>query len=273
MGRGRRDPESPSARGRSRIPEIKRHQKAVQTNMRGLRGATPSMSSSAWEDDMRAKALVSTEWLAERLDSEKLCILDVRGEVGKKDLGNGQVVTSYEALRGDFVDAHIPGAAFVDWTRDITDASSDVPVQLASLDKFASAMEEKGVGTDKTVVCYDNGNMLFATRVWWALTRYGHRKSSVSFFPHGIPFSLFLTPPAPKKHKKVARRLRFGLLFPLIIIINISSSSSSSSFFLPPSSFFFLLSSPFSSLAHINTRETERLKKKRWEEREKMEKK
>lgn len=195
-----RDPESPSARGRARIPEIKRHQKAVRTNRHGLRGTTPSMSSSAWEDDMRAKALVSTEWLAERLGSDQLCILDVRGEVGKKDLGNGQVVTSYEALRGDFVDAHIPGAAFVDWTRDITDASSDVPVQLASLDKFASAMEEKGVGTDKTVVCYDNGNMLFATRVWWALTRYGHRRSSDSFFPH--PLLCFSLPLPPRNIKK-----------------------------------------------------------------------
>jgi hypothetical protein len=205
MASSRRTPESPTvAGGRAGIPEMGRHQRAARTSRHGLGGAAPSMSSSAWEDDMRAKALVSTEWLADRLGSDQLCILDVRGEVGKKDLGGGQVVTSYEALRGDFVDAHIPGAAFVDWTRDITDASSDVPVQLASLDEFASAMEEKGVGTDKTVVCYDNGNMLFATRVWWALTRYGHRKSSV----HPSP-SVSLSP-CPQETQKVARKKKNG---------------------------------------------------------------
>ena len=137
--------------------------------------ARASAEQSA-EHDRRAGALVSTEWLQEQLDQENsnLVVLDVRGKVGKRDLGGGRVDTSYEALGDDFLAAHIPGAVFVDWTRDIVDLENDTPVQLASLDVFAGAMEEKGVGTDKTVVIYDTGKMLFATRLWWALTIYGH---------------------------------------------------------------------------------------------------
>ena len=128
------------------------------------------------EHDRRAGALVSTEWLQEQLDQENsnLVVLDVRGKVGKRDAGDGRVDTEYVALGDDFLSAHIPGAVFVDWTRDIVDLEDDTPVQLASLDVFAGAMEEKGVGTDKTVVIYDTGKMLFATRLWWALTIYGH---------------------------------------------------------------------------------------------------
>jgi len=143
---------------------------------RGRWGAHACAEQSA-EHDARARALVSTDWLQGQLDQEDsgLVLLDVRGQVGKKDVGGGRVETAYEALADDFLAAHIPGAVFVDWTRDIVDLEDDTaPVQLAPLDVFAAAMEEKGVGTDKTVVIYDTGKMLFATRLWWALTIYGH---------------------------------------------------------------------------------------------------
>ena len=124
-------------------------------------------------------------------------ILDVRGQVGKKDIGAGRVDTTYEALRADYQAAHVPGriyrrrspavrmmrpacclagamahsaapaqpptvtrsscprtagAVFVDWTRDIVNLDDDTaPVQLAPMADFAASMEQKGVGTDKTV--------------------------------------------------------------------------------------------------------------------------
>ena len=141
-------------------------------------GATRTfLVASAVEARQRARTLVSTQWLQDRIDqgAPDLVVLDVRGQVGKRDVGAGRVETTYEALAGAFAEEHIPGAVFVDWTRDIVDLYDDsAPVQLAPLDVFAGAMEEKGVGTDKTVVIYDTGKMLFATRLWWALTIYGH---------------------------------------------------------------------------------------------------
>lgn len=44
-----------------------------------------------------------------------------------------------------------------------------VAAQLTDRDSFAIAMQERGVGGDKRVVVYDNGDMLFATRFWWAM--------------------------------------------------------------------------------------------------------
>jgi thiosulfate/3-mercaptopyruvate sulfurtransferase len=69
----------------------------------------------------------------------------------------------------------IPGAAFVDWTKDIarTDEAG-VKVQLLPLEDFVPVMESKGVGLRKRVVVYDDGTHLFATRLWWALRLYGH---------------------------------------------------------------------------------------------------
>lgn len=43
------------------------------------------------------------------------------------------------------------------------------PAQLADAETFVAAMEERGVGGGKRVVVYDNGDMLFATRFWWAM--------------------------------------------------------------------------------------------------------
>lgn len=44
-----------------------------------------------------------------------------------------------------------------------------VPAQLTDRETFVEEMQERGVGARKRVVVYDNGDMLFATRFWWAL--------------------------------------------------------------------------------------------------------
>lgn len=44
-----------------------------------------------------------------------------------------------------------------------------VAAQLIDRENFVIAMQERGVGGSKRVVVYDNGDMLFATRFWWAM--------------------------------------------------------------------------------------------------------
>lgn len=72
---------------------------------------------------------------------------------------DGSQATEYRALFSDYVDAHIPGAAFVDWTKDIAETDANgVPAQLLQpLDRLRTALEEKGVGLRKRVVVYDSG--------------------------------------------------------------------------------------------------------------------
>lgn len=123
--------------------------------------------------------LVDTNWLGERLNDPNLRVVDVRGYVKKTDLGNGRQRAEYLAARDEYGEAHIPGAVFVDWTRDITDPEDPVPAQVALPDRFAALMGSLGIGDATHVVIYDHAGGQFATRLWWALLYYGHHRVSV----------------------------------------------------------------------------------------------
>src|ERR671913_565995 len=118
--------------------------------------------------------LVTTDWLAAHLDDEKVRVVDIRGYVEKTDLGGGRQKATYLAAREEYVEAHIPGAVYVDWTSDITDPDDPVPAQIAPPERFADLMSSLGIGDDTQVVVYDHAGGQFATRLWWALTYYGH---------------------------------------------------------------------------------------------------
>ena len=113
--------------------------------------------------------LVSTGWLAARLDDPGVRVVDVRGKVlppGSKP--------RYLAKRSDYETAHVPGAAFVDWTVDIVDLGDAVPMQVAPPDAFATTMTALGIGDGTLVVAYDDYDHIFAGRLAWALRYYGH---------------------------------------------------------------------------------------------------
>jgi thiosulfate/3-mercaptopyruvate sulfurtransferase len=112
---------------------------------------------------------VSTEWLAAHLGEPGVRIVDIRGKVlppGSKP--------RYQAKRADFDAGHVPGAVFVDWTRDIVDATDPVPMQVAGPGPFAAKMAELGIGDETLVVAYDDYDHIFAGRLAWALRYYGH---------------------------------------------------------------------------------------------------
>jgi thiosulfate/3-mercaptopyruvate sulfurtransferase len=117
----------------------------------------------------RAGTVVSTEWLASRLGQPGLRVVDVRGKV----LPPGHS-PRYLAKCAEYAAAHIPGAVFVDWTRDIVDEQDPIPVQIAPRDMFARTMEALGIGDDTSVVAYDDYDHIFAGRLAWALRYYGH---------------------------------------------------------------------------------------------------
>jgi thiosulfate/3-mercaptopyruvate sulfurtransferase len=124
-------------------------------------------------------SLVQTEWLAGHLEDPSIRVVDIRGYVKKQDLGNGRQEAEYLAAHDEYDEAHIPGAVYVDWTCDVTDPGDPVPVQVAPPDRFAALMSSLGIGDDTHVVIYDHVGGQFATRLWWALTYYGHARVSV----------------------------------------------------------------------------------------------
>jgi thiosulfate/3-mercaptopyruvate sulfurtransferase len=123
--------------------------------------------------------LVTTDWLAEHLDDPGIRIVDIRGYVKKTDLGAGRQRAEYLDAREEYEEAHIPGAVYVDWTRDITDPDDPVPVQIAPPERFGRLMGTLGIGDDARVVVYDHAGGQFATRLWWVLTYYGHEEAYV----------------------------------------------------------------------------------------------
>jgi thiosulfate/3-mercaptopyruvate sulfurtransferase len=117
----------------------------------------------------RDSILVSTDWLADNLGASAMRVVDIRGKVlppGSKP--------RYLPKRAEYEAGHVPGAVFVDWTRDIVDPLDPVPVQIAQSHEFAAKMGELGIGDDTLVVAYDDYNHIFAGRIAWALRYYGH---------------------------------------------------------------------------------------------------
>lgn len=99
--------------------------------------------------------LVTTDWLARHLSDPALRIVDTRK-------GDG-----YEA-------AHIPGAVALGTSPLLHDAGDVIESEA-----FEALMSRLGVGKDTMVIAYDDGNNLFAARLWWVLNYYGHDKVRV----------------------------------------------------------------------------------------------
>ncbi len=101
---------------------------------------------------MASDPLVTTEWLAEHLRDPDLRVVDIRGYVKKTDLGNGRQRADYLAAREEYDEAHIPGAVYVDWTRDITDPDDPVDVAVDSYGRFGMVLYSVGMGDDTRVL-------------------------------------------------------------------------------------------------------------------------
>lgn len=123
--------------------------------------------------------LVTADWLEDHLDDPDVRVLDIRGSVSTRPEGSGVEVATYRGALEEYRAGHIPGAVFVDWTTDIVDPDDPVPAQVAPAGRFAEAMAARGIGDGTHVIAVDHMGGQFATRLWWALTYYGHDRVSV----------------------------------------------------------------------------------------------
>lgn len=118
--------------------------------------------------------LVSTQWLAEHLYDSNLRVIDIRGRV----LPASEPLPHYFSHHADYLESHIPGAVFVDWTTDIVEPGSP-SYDVAGSGRYAALMSRLGVGDNTQVVAYDDANGMFAARLWWTLHYYGHTQAAV----------------------------------------------------------------------------------------------
>jgi thiosulfate/3-mercaptopyruvate sulfurtransferase len=80
--------------------------------------------------------------------------------------------------RSAYLEAHIPGAAFLDVERDLASpggAAGRHP--LPSAEQFTAAASRAGIGPDTFVIAY--GSLGGAERLWWLLRHFGHGDCAV----------------------------------------------------------------------------------------------
>ena len=120
------------------------------------------------------KNLVSTEWLAEKLKSPGLAVID----------GSWYLPAQNRDGKAEYLKAHIPGAVHFD-IEEISDHTSPLPHMMPKPEQFARQMSELGIGDQMTLVVYDGAGLFSAPRVWWMLRVFGAR--DVRILDGGLP--------------------------------------------------------------------------------------
>jgi thiosulfate/3-mercaptopyruvate sulfurtransferase len=109
--------------------------------------------------------LIDTATLSSHLSDPQLRILDCRFDLGRPDWG-----------RERYAAGHIPSALYADLNRDLSGpvgpGTGRHPLPTAA--EFARTLGRWGLSSASEVVCYDQGNGAFASRLWWMLRAVGH---------------------------------------------------------------------------------------------------
>lgn len=118
--------------------------------------------------------VVSTQWLADHLGSERLIVLDATVvELPSRHDGPARLVSGYDEY---LFDGHVPGAVFADLVTAF--GGPDEPDRAIAdddpgSDAVRSDAEAIGVRSEQTIVVYDRGDGRFARRLIAALGRGG----------------------------------------------------------------------------------------------------
>ena len=113
-------------------------------------------------------ALVSTQWLAERLDEPAVRVVDSTWFLPNVERSG----------RAEFAAAHIPGALYWD-IDEIADPQDTRPHMLPDPSAFEGHMARLGIGDTTRVVVYDRVGMMTVGRAWWMLRYFGHDAVSI----------------------------------------------------------------------------------------------
>ena len=105
-------------------------------------------------DYAHPEVLVTTAWTEEHLNDPSIRVLEVDYDPS----------SAYEL-------GHIPGAALIDWKRDINDT---VRRDILSREQFERLMGRVGATPDTTLVLYGDMRNWFAAFAFWTFKIYGH---------------------------------------------------------------------------------------------------
>ena len=107
--------------------------------------------------------LVSTDWLAARIDDPRIKIIDA----------SYKMPGVLPPAADDYLAAHLPGAVFFD-VNAIADPKDPRPHMYPGAEQFARDVAALGISSADTVVAYDSGGWVAAPRAWWMFRSFGH---------------------------------------------------------------------------------------------------
>ncbi|WP_084268687.1 GNAT family N-acetyltransferase [Oceanobacillus damuensis] len=121
--------------------------------------------SKLWRDKMTN--LISVQRLKNRLanNQNNTAIIDLRFQLDDPDAG-----------RRMYLKDHLPGAVYMDLNKDLSGKveKHGGSHPLPDWTQFTAKIGNIGIDNQTTVVIYDQGNEMFAARLWWLLETIGH---------------------------------------------------------------------------------------------------
>ncbi len=118
--------------------------------------------------------IVSTDWLASRLGTPDLVVLD----------GSYYLPTQKRDADAEYLAGHIPGALRFDIDA-VADTATGLPHMLPSAEQFAAQVGALGISERDTIVAYDGLGIFASPRVWWTFRLFGSEK--VFILDGGLP--------------------------------------------------------------------------------------
>jgi thiosulfate/3-mercaptopyruvate sulfurtransferase len=109
--------------------------------------------------------LVDAAWLQNHLGDSSVHIIDTRVDIVPRPPGPSDYVSRYD----DYIDAHIPGAAYLHMVDDLSDPKGTFPFALPSNEAVWHCLSNLGVSSGDQVVVYGDQIHWATHRCWWVL--------------------------------------------------------------------------------------------------------
>src|SRR5215475_5405861 len=120
------------------------------------------------DERLASRWLVSTDWLAARLQNSDVVIVD----------GSFYLPALKRDATAEYLAGHIPGAVRFDIDA-IADHAIPLPHMLPDAAQFAREVGALGIADTDTIVVYDGVGLGGAARVWWTLRLFGARNAFI----------------------------------------------------------------------------------------------
>lgn len=122
---------------------------------------------------MNHDALITTEWLADRLDDATVRVIDCTTHMMAQPIGPSRIVSG----RADFDRHHLPGAQHVDMVKDLSDPAGRFPYTAIDSTRFMTLLGRLGISSGDHVVIYGQSGVSTITRAWFIFFLHGQRVS------------------------------------------------------------------------------------------------